>query len=206
MLIDTEETFRAYHRELRARLELALDSLEDDAEDGGAIGSAVLSSLAEDFRVYVEANESSLYPAVAPLVRSAEQVMAPMLMDVRAIEDFAMEGDRTALEALTASDDGRRARARRIRLLAAHAEAVIRLHLEKLERIYLPLLAELSEEQRGGVLAETAASYGAPLRWPEAPPSMGRHHGSGSGPEVETPQQRPEPAASPAPASGSSGG
>jgi hypothetical protein len=205
VLIDTEETFRAYHCELRARLELALDSLEDDVEDGGAIGSAVLSSLAEDFRVYVEANESSLYPAVAPLVRTAEQVMAPMLMDVRAIEDFAMEGDRTALEALTASDDGRRARARRIRLLAAHAEAVIRLHLEKLERIYLPLLAELSEEERGVVLAETAASYGAPLRWPEAPPPMGRHHGSGSGPEVET-SQRPEPTASPAPASGSSGG
>jgi hemerythrin-like domain-containing protein len=168
-LIDAEETFRSYHRELLARLEQALQSLEDDAGDGGVLGSAVLSSLAEDFRRYVEANENSLYPAVAPMIRSEEQVMAPMILDVRAIGDYATEGERTALEALTASDGGRRARARRIRMLATHAEAVIRLHLEKLERIYLPLLAELSEEQRETVLAETSASYGAPLQWPEAP-------------------------------------
>jgi hypothetical protein len=191
-MIAAEETFRSYHRELLARLELALEGLEDDAEDGGAIGSAVLSSLAEDFRRYVEANESTLYPAVAPLVRSQEQVMAPMLLDVRAIGDYASDGERTALEAVTASDSGRRARAQRIRLLVAHAEAVIRLHVEKLERIYLPLLAELSEEQRGAILAEMAASYGAPLEWPEAPSARGRHHGVESSRQVERSQQRLE--------------
>jgi hypothetical protein len=169
-MIAAEETFRSYHRELIGRLELALESLEDDTEDGGALGSAMLSSLAEDFRRYVEANESSLYPAVAPLVRSEAQVMAPMLLDVRAIGEYANEGERMALEALTASDEGRRARVRRIRLLTAHAEAVIRLHIEKLERIYLPLLEELSEGQREVILAGTAASYGGPLQWPEAPP------------------------------------
>lgn len=111
--------------------------------------------------------------------------MAPMQLDVRAIGDYASDGERTALEALTASDSGRRACARRIRLLAAHAEAVIRLHVEKLERIYLPLLAELSEEQREAVLAEMAASYGAPLEWPEAPSAMGRHSGVESSRQVE---------------------
>lgn len=205
-MIDAEETFRSYHRELLARLELALERLEDDAADGGAFGSAVLSSLAEDFRRYVEANESSLLPAVAPLVRSEELVMAPMLLDVRAIGDYASEGERTALEALAASDDGRRARARRVQSLAAQAEAVIRLHFEKLERIYLPLLAELSEEQREAILVKTTASYGAPLQWPEAPSPTGRHHGVESGRNVESSRRRLGPVASPTSALGSSGG
>jgi hypothetical protein len=204
-MVDAEETFRSYHRELLARMELALARLEDDAEDGGAFGSEVLSSLAEDFRRYVEANAGSLYPAVVPVVRSEGQVMAPMVVDVRAIGDYAYEGERTALEELTASDGGRRARARRIRSQAARAEAVIRLHFEKLERIYLPLLAELSEEQREAILAEMAASYGVPLQWPEAPPPTGRDHGVENGREVESSPRRLEPVASRSSAVGSGG-
>lgn len=132
--------------------------------------------------------------------------MAPMLLDVRAIGDYASDGERTALEALTASDSERRARARRIRVLAAHAEAVIRGHVEKLERIYLPLLAELSEEQREAILVEMAASYGAPLEWPEAPSARGRHHAVESSQQVERSQRRLEHVALPTSAVESGGG
>lgn len=91
-------------------------------------------------------------------------------------------------------------------MLVAHAEAVIRLHVEKLERIYLPLLAELSEAQLGAILAEMAASYGAPLEWAEAPSAMGRHYGVESSRQVERSRQRLERVELPTSAVESGGG
>jgi Hemerythrin HHE cation binding domain len=177
-MIDAEETFHSYHRELLARMQAAVQTLDDpDGEDDAAF-SVALSSLAEDFVRYVEANEASLYPAVAPLIRSEEEVMAPMKLDVRVIADDAAEGEATALEALTANEQGRRSCARRIRLLAAGVEAIIRLHFFKLERIYLPLLAELPAEQRRAILEEMTVAYGPPSPWPEAPSAAGRRRGS----------------------------
>ena len=176
-MIDAEETFHSYHRELLARMRAAVQALDDREDEGNAAFSVALSSLAEDFARYVEANEASLYPAVAPLVRSEEEVMAPMKLDVRAIADDAAEGEVTALEALTANEQGRRSSARRIRLLAARTEAIIRLHFDKLERIYLPLLAELPAEQRRAILEEMVVSYGPPSPWPEAPSALGRRRG-----------------------------
>jgi hypothetical protein len=172
-MIDAEETFHSYHRELLARMQAALQDLDDREDEDGAAFSVALSSLAEDFVRYVEANEASLYPAVAPLIRSEEEVMAPMKLDGRAIADDAAEGELTALETLTSSEKGRRSRARRIRLLAARSEAIIRLHFDKLERIYLPLLAELPAEQRRAIVEEMAVAYGPPSPWPEAPSPAG---------------------------------
>ena len=161
-MIDAEETFHSYHRELLTRMQAAVQTLDDREDEGDAAFSVALSSLAEDFVRYVEANEASLYPAVAPLIRSQEEVMAPMKFDVRAIADYAAEGEVTALEALTANEQGRRSRARRIRLLAPRVQAIIRLHFDKLERIYLPLLAELPAEQRRAILEEMTVAYGPP--------------------------------------------
>jgi hypothetical protein len=100
-----------------------------------------------------------------------------MKLDVRAIADDVADGELAALETLTASEEGRRSRSRRIRHLAARVEAVIRLHLDKLERIYLPLLAELPAERRRAILQEMTADYGPPSPWPEAPSSGGRRAG-----------------------------
>jgi hypothetical protein len=176
-MIDAEETFRSYHRELLTRMQAALQAL-DDVDDEDAAFSPALSSLAEDFIKYAEANEASLYPAVAPLIRTQEEVMAPMKLDVRAIADDLDEAELAAIETLSASAEGRRSRSRRIRHLAARVEAVIRLHLDKLERIYLPLLGELSVEQRRAILQEMTADYGPPSPWPEAPSSGGRRAGA----------------------------
>jgi hypothetical protein len=111
-----------------------------------------------------------------------------MKLDVRVIADDAAEGEATALEALTADEQGRRSGARRIRLLAAGVEAIIRLHFFKLERIYLPLLAELPAEQRRAILEEMTVAYGPPSPWPEALSAAGRRRGSRS------PRDRDRPA------------
>jgi hypothetical protein len=93
--------------------------------------------------------------------------MAPMMLDARAVADYAAVGEQTALETLTATEEGRETRRRAIERLAAQFEAVMRLHFEKLERIYLPLLADLSTEQRQTIVDGMAADYETPPLWPE---------------------------------------
>jgi hypothetical protein len=166
-VIDTEETFRAYHRELRARLREALDQM-DREDERATVSLARLTSLAEDFERYVNACEGWLYPAVAPLVRSNEQVMAPMMVDVRAVERYADQGEEIAMESLTATEDGTKARRREIERLAARFDAIIGLHLDKLEHLYLPLLQDVPAGERETILAGVASDYEPPPRWPEA--------------------------------------
>jgi hemerythrin-like domain-containing protein len=166
-VIDAEETFHAYHRELLARLHAALEELENDGDVSADAGLARLSGLADDFVRYVEANGGSLYPAVAPLVLSYREVMAPMLLDIRAIDDLVAESEEIALEELNSSDEGRRSRRRRIERLAAQFDAVIRLHFDKLERIYLPMLAEVPADERRAVLDHMAEEYEPRPVWPE---------------------------------------
>jgi hypothetical protein len=169
-MIDAEATFNGNHRGLLARLRAGLDEaedLEDRGQEGASVMVARLTSLADDFVRYVEANEGWLYPSIAPLVRSQKQVMAPMMLDARAVADYAAVGEQTALETLTATEEGRETRRRAIERLAAQFEAVMRLHFEKLERIYLPLLADLSTEQRQTIVDGMAADYETPPLWPE---------------------------------------
>jgi hypothetical protein len=170
---DAEETFHAYHRELMDRLQAGIRELDQQGSEGTGIAVARLTDLAEDFVRYVEANEGWLYPAVTPLVRSDEQVMAPMKMDVRAIADYASDGEQIAMETMTSTEDGERSRRQRIERLAAQFEAVMRLHFDKLERIYLPLLAELSPEQRRAILAGMSVDYEQEPATSESAPSSG---------------------------------
>jgi hypothetical protein len=166
-MIDAEEAFHTYHRELLTRLDAARDELDSSGEDAVVDAIGRLTTLAQDFVRYVEANEGWLYPAVEPLVRADGQVMAPMMFDVRAIEDYAADGEELGLETPSASVDGGHSRDRRLRLLAARFDAVIRLHLEKLERIYLPMLSELRPEERRAIVEGMAAEYEPRPEWPE---------------------------------------
>jgi hypothetical protein len=172
-VIDAEKTFHAYHRELMDRLRAGIRELDEQGSDGTENLVGRLTDLAEDFVRYVEANEAWLYPAVTPLVRSDEQVMAPMKMDVRAIADYASDGEELAMETMTATEEGQRSRLQRIERLAAQFEAVMQLHLDKLERIYLPLLAELSPEQRRAILAGMSVDYEQEPATSEPAPSSG---------------------------------
>jgi hypothetical protein len=166
-VIDAEETFRSYHRELRARLREALDAM-DREDERATVSLARLSSIAGDFARYVEACEGWLYPAVAPLVRSNDQVMGPMMVDVRVVDGYGEDAEEMAMESLTSTEDGAAARRRQIERLAARFDAVIGLHLDKLEHLYLPLLEDVPAEERETVVAGVARDYEAAPRWPEA--------------------------------------
>jgi hypothetical protein len=169
-MADAEDIIRSYHRAFRTRIDAALRQLGERANgDDPPLGDA-LSSLAEDVIRYMEANEAALFPAVAPLVRSDEEVMAPMIFDIRAIDDTMNEAEGLALLTLGAPQDAQRDGTERIQRLVAQLEAIVRLHFEKLEHLYLPLLRELPLERRQAVLDRLAAEYGPPPEWPEAVP------------------------------------
>ncbi len=169
-MVDAEDIIRSYHRAFRTRIEAALGQLDERANDDEPLLGDALSSLAEDVIRYMQANESALFPVVAPLVRSDDEVMAPMIFDIRAIDDTMNEAEGLALLTLGAPPEAQRDGTERIQRLAAQLEAIVRLHLEKLEHLYLPLLQELPPERRQAVLDRLAAEYGPPPEWPEAEP------------------------------------
>ena len=168
---DPEEIIRSYHRAFRARMAAAGRELADGVDEGRSTFSGTLSSLGEDVVRYIQANEVSLFPAVAPLLVSEEEVMAPMILDIRAIDETMNEAEELSLLMLGAPDDAQRESAKCIERLAAQLDAIIRLHLEKLEHIYLPLLRELPPDHQKVTLDRLAAECGRPPEWPEAVPA-----------------------------------
>ena len=166
-MAEAEEIIRSYHQAFLTRIDAAV---RDVKLDGEPAFSGALSSLGEDVIRYIQANEVSLYPAVAPLVRSDEEVMAPMIFDIRAIDERINEAEELTLLAPTAPPEAQREVTEKIERLTAQIEALIRVHIEKLERLYLPLLREMTPEQRQTILDRLAAEYGPPPEWPEAVP------------------------------------
>jgi hypothetical protein len=66
-----------------------------------------------------------------------------MMLDIQAIEGYVSDAESLALEAVAAPEQEIGPLVRRIDGLGGQFEAIIRLHMEKIERIYLPLLEEL---------------------------------------------------------------
>lgn len=168
-MAEAEEIIHTYHRASLTRIDAAVREL--DERDGEAAFNGALFSLGEDVIRYIQANEVSLYPAVAPLVRSDEEVMAPMIFDIRAIDERINEAEELTLVAPTAPPDAQREIREKIERLAAQLEALIQVHIRKLERLYLPLLREMTPEDRQTILDRLAAEYGPPPEWPEVVPA-----------------------------------
>lgn len=93
-----------------------------------------------------------------------------MIFDIRAIDERMNEAEELTLVTPTAPPDAQREGTEKIERLAAQLEAPIRVHIQKLERLYLPLLREMTPEQRQRILDRLAAEYGPPPEWPEAVP------------------------------------
>jgi hypothetical protein len=169
-MADAEDIILSYHRAIRTRMRAAARELAEHDDQGEQEFSRELSSLGEDVVRYIQANEISLYPAVAPLIRYNEEVMAPMIFDIRAIDQKTNEAEGLALLTLGAPEDARRERMQTIQRLAAQLEGIVGLHLEKLEQLYLPLLREMPPERQQEILDRLATEYGPVPEWPEAVP------------------------------------
>ena len=118
----------------------------------------IVGFLEDDLRPHAEGEEQFLYPAVDDLVKHYERATATMSLDHLIItEEIATFRSRKEklLELATDGADREKLERALARLLetAHHLDVVISLHLEKEERILLPLAEQhLSEEDAQGVL------------------------------------------------------
>lgn len=145
------QAIRNHHRELASTLQAQVNALEGDQGDTGP--NALVAFLKSDLLPHAQGEEISLYPVVDGLVAEHARPTATMSIDHEIIEGYIREIERTA-SALAAAKNGNRASLQEhLVLLGRQLEALFQVHLEKEERVYLPLLEKyLSEEDQQRVL------------------------------------------------------
>ena len=157
--MQTSEAIRGHHRDLVATLDGHVAALAANRPD--AHPSALVAFLKGDLLPHAHGEERHLYSAVEPLLREHGRATATMSVDHEFIEGYVAEIEKE-VGALESGEAANRARARaRLERLVLQLQAVLELHLEKEERIYLPLLEQhLSEEEQGMILELMHSAYG----------------------------------------------
>lgn len=142
------DAIRAHHQELARTLADHLRALDTHAPD--ADPDALVVFLKTGLLPHAHGEERSLYPRVSDLIKAHGNPTTTMSIDHEAIETYVEQIEETA-DDLRASDEARRASAReRLTRLTVQLDAVLRLHTEKEERVYLPLIERylsLAEQQ-----------------------------------------------------------
>jgi uncharacterized protein (DUF2249 family)/hemerythrin-like domain-containing protein len=105
--------------------------------------------------------ERHLYPRVDFLLHEYGGGTATMSVDHEFIADYVARIDRAANELRTARGEDARELEAELRRLAFKLEAILMLHLEKEERVYLPLVEKhLPETEQEYVLEEMHSEHG----------------------------------------------
>lgn len=162
------ETFRAHHQQLRQHLDRLVEPIARDPQ--GAPLAELVKFLREELLPHARAEEAKLYPTVEPLLRQHGDPTATMRWDhafleehVRRIESAVEESTRGGFEWPD-----------RLRREVLGLAALFRAHLEKEERVYLPLAEQyLSEADRESLLASLHEPVGAS---PDAPHVLDVRH------------------------------
>ncbi|GBD15488.1 hypothetical protein HRbin26_00378 [bacterium HR26] len=145
----TTEMIRRHHRELYAELEALIP--EERPEGEPAVDPvAVLHFLREELLPHAVEEEREVYDVIDALSGAPFRVTEPMRLDHVAI-GAGVERLASLVQAMESAGEGERAAlSRRFWREADRLGAVIRLHFEKEERAYLPLL----EQREGAELAD----------------------------------------------------
>ncbi|HXF69493.1 MAG TPA: DUF2249 domain-containing protein [Thermoflexus sp.] len=141
------EAFREHHRQLLEYLEAY--------REGPTLSPAELQSLRafllQDLLPHAQGEERALYPAVEPLIRQHGQATATMRVDHEFIEGYIRQIDGLIQRIQGAEPEGRASAERELRRLLIELYALLRVHMAKEERVYLPLFERylsLEEQQR----------------------------------------------------------
>jgi hemerythrin-like domain-containing protein len=157
--MQANEEIRGHHRALVATLDGYVSGL---ASGGGDVDpTALVGFLKEDLLPHARGEERHLYPAVEPLLREHGRATATMSVDHEFIEGYIAEIEK-AVQAMANGEgaDGTRARDRLERLVL-QLQAVLEVHLEKEERIYLPLLEQFaSDDEMDKIVDRMHSAYG----------------------------------------------
>jgi uncharacterized protein (DUF2249 family)/iron-sulfur cluster repair protein YtfE (RIC family) len=122
---------------------------------------AFVAFLKGDLMPHARSEERHLYPLVDELVRNHGSATATMMVDHEFIADYVSRIEQTASELATTLDVERCQRLRQsLHDLALQLNAIVKLHLAKEERVYLPLIAEhVAETRQGSVLHAIHDAY-----------------------------------------------
>ena len=142
------DAIAAHHRELTDRLSEQVTLLEEGAADGDAL----VSFLKTELMPHAAGEEQHLYPVMDGLVREHGKATTSMTIDHEYIESMVrqIEEQTQAVRAAKTDDERARQRVRLVRV-ASQLDAILRMHVDKEERAYLPLFEQYlpaDEQQR----------------------------------------------------------
>mgnify|MGYP002682407973 CR=1 FL=1 len=147
--MQANEAIRGHHRDLIATLDGHASALAAGREDVDP--AALVAFLKGDLLPHARGEERHLYPAVEGLLREHGRATATMSVDHEYIEGYVAEIEK-AVQAIESGGDASRAR-ERLERLVLQLQAVLQVHLEKEERIYLPLMEQhMTEEEQEGIV------------------------------------------------------
>jgi len=142
-----QEAMHNHHQEMVATLEKHVAALVD--KSGNAKPAELVDFLNNELIPHAQAEETYLYPAVDPLIKAHGSATATMSIDHEFIQNYVREIEAaTALLDNTPNENQTLIRQNLARL-ALQLQGIFLLHLEKEERIYLPLFEHYTstEEQ-----------------------------------------------------------
>ncbi len=152
------QAIRNHHRELADTLKAQVNALEEDRAD--ADPHALVTFLKADLLPHAQGEERSLYPVVDGLVREHARPTATMSVDHEFVEGYIRQIEETANALATTRNGDGAALRKRLTRLALQLEALLQVHLEKEERVYLPLFEKhLSEQEQQRVLDGMHEAY-----------------------------------------------
>lgn len=147
--MQANEAIRGHHRDLIATLDGHASALAAGREDVDP--AALVAFLKGDLLPHARGEERHLYPAVEGLLREHGRATATMSVDHEYIEGYVSE-IAEAVQAIESGGDASRAR-ERLERVVLQLQAVLQVHLEKEERIYLPLMEQhMSEEEQESIV------------------------------------------------------
>lgn len=151
------EAIHNHHRQLLRTL-----AERTAAAAGGAEADidAVLEFLRGDLLPHAFGEERHLYPLVNSLVRAHGMATATMSVDHECIQSYSRRIGDCVRELKACAPERRPGLHRQLERLMIQLQAIVQLHMEKEERVYLPLLERYSsEQQQKRALEQMHAAY-----------------------------------------------
>ncbi|RMF92598.1 MAG: DUF2249 domain-containing protein [Nitrospinota bacterium] len=154
------EAIRRHHQALFHTLTTQIAHLAAGRPE--ADPAALVTFLHTELLPHAVGEEHHLYPAIEPLLKAHGEATATMRVDHTFLEEYIRQIDHTVQKLSTAAGEERATLHHQLQRLTWQLEALLRVHLEKEERIYLPLLEQyLSAAEQQRVLEGMHAAYTA---------------------------------------------
>jgi uncharacterized protein (DUF2249 family)/hemerythrin-like domain-containing protein len=173
------EAIHNHHQEISATLRRHVEQIV--AGSASADPGALVAFLKSDLLPHAAGEERYLYPAVDPLVKAHGSATATMQVDHEFITGYVNQLEETAQALRSAPAEARSALHAILQRLSLQLEALLLVHLEKEERVYIPLFEKYlprDEQQRvldGMHEAPTAPAAPDPVLDVRPIPPRGRH-------------------------------